>query len=578
MKRTIAFYALPAALLTAMMQSGTALAATQLTQSPQSVQGVRLRTIVYQGVGSSQEYGFAASDSGSLTTYMPIWYVANILSRAGIQSTWQNGTLNFSVPNTFRTDLSNLPVPTNNPYYNTTLQINGTTVQQVHSIAYKDPMGGTVTTFVPIWYLQQALNRAGIHSSWNGTTWTLVSTQSFTNVDLRYAAPGSLTAGKIDQFLKANGSPLTGLGQSYIEAQNTYGVDANYLVSHSILESAWGKSQIALAKNNLFGYGAYDANPGSDAGMFPSDDYAIRFEAWAVRQNYLNPGGSNYVAPTLTGMNVNYATDPNWASSIGQIMGQVAAATGSSVTDYVQYQGNNAPAPAPPSNVEPVYDLNGAQAVIQPNPYYGGLPYYPDMGTGVDDMFFAPLQNGSFGASVVQVQKFLNQQINAHLTTDGQFGPLTETAVKTYQQLQGLTVNGIWDYNMWQAIHPTGTNILQAGSTVSVDQIEQGMANGIVVPWYHIPNYGWVDSQYVQLTNVYRITVPNPASTNTTVNVYDPANPSQVIATLHSGDFVVSSNPAPQNNLISIQFCNPLTGQAETGVLQASTATLTQQN
>lgn len=571
MKRAIAIGTIPA-VLTGLVQIGIAQAATQ------PIQDVSLKTISYSGVASATVYGFVASDGGSLTTYMPVWYVSNILKQAGIKSSWNGSTWSLTVPNTFKIDLSNPARLTTSSYNNTTVQINGTAVQQMHSIVHADPMGSSLTTYVPIWYIEQMLKRLGLKSNWSGTTWTITSTQSFTNVDLRYAAPNGITADGINHFLQSNGSPLTGLGQSYMDAQQWYGVDANYLVSHSILETGWGKSPIALAKNNLFGYGAYDANPGNDAGLFPSDDYAIRFEAWVVRQNYLNPNGSYYVAPTLTGMNVNYATDPSWAASIGQIMNQVAQATGDSVTNYVQYQGHNASAPPPQSNAEPVFYLNGAQATIQPNSYYQGVPYYPDMETGMREMFFAPLQQGDAGISVAQVQTYLNQNIQAGLTVDGQFGPATQAAVEKFQKANNLNVNGVWDYSMWQMIYPAPTTIIPAGTTVTVDKTMQGMAGGYVVQWYHIENYGWVDSQYVQFNNVYRISVPNPTSTQTNVNIYDPNNPTQVIATMHNGDFVTASNDTAVNGFFTIQFANQQTGQPETGLLNQNDATLQQQH
>ena len=50
-------------------------------------------------------------------------------------------------------------------------------------------------------------------------------------------------------------------GQSFIDAGKTYGVNALYLAAHAIHESAFGTSDIALGKNNLFGFGSYDASP-----------------------------------------------------------------------------------------------------------------------------------------------------------------------------------------------------------------------------------------------------------------------------------------------------------------------------
>ncbi|OFW74922.1 MAG: hypothetical protein A2201_06365 [Alicyclobacillus sp. RIFOXYA1_FULL_53_8] len=609
MKRALALGSIPA-VAAMFLQTGVAHAATQ------SIHNVALKKITYTGIATSQAYSFAAYDGKYLTAYMPIWYVSGILQKAGIASTWNGKVWNLSVPNTFKLDVSHSPGPATSPYNNTTIQMNGQSVQHMHSIAYKDPMGSSVTTYVPIWYIEQALRRVGLQSTWDGKTWTITSTQSFTNVDLRYNAPANISAANINQFLQSHGSPLAGLGQSFIDAQNLYGVDANYLVSHSILESGWGKSQISLVKNNLFGYGAYDANPGNDAGLFPSNDYAIRFEAWVVRQNYLNPGSSHYVAPTLGGMNVNYASDPNWADSIGQIMAQIAAVNSGSVANYVQYQGNNAPvlpvstssggsstgsipgaSAGAPLDAEPVFYLAGAQAVTQPNANYTGVPYYPDMATGMQQMFFAPLQLGSANSGVAEMQRYLNQQIAANLPVDGQFGPLTLAAVKQFQQLHGFPQTGIWDYTLWQLIYPTGANIIPSGTSVAVDQIMQGMANGYVVAWYHIPNYGWVDSQYVQLNNVYRVAVPNPTGTSTTVNVYDPNNPTRVLTTLHNGDFVVTADPNPVNGQITIQLASQAQGaapgvtpgqpagqptgvapgQAMAGVIQQADATLVQQ-
>lgn len=390
-------------------------------------------------------------------------------------------------------------------------------------------------------------------------------------MDLRFPAPGNVNANTIDQYLLANHSPMNGLGASFMAAQNTYGVDANYLVSHAILESAWGQSQIALAKNNLFGYGAYDADPGDDAGMFPSDDYAIRFEAWEVRSNYLTPGASEYVSPTLTGMNVHYATDPQWASSIGSLMAQFSGSVGSTISDYTQYTPGQS-APAPKSNSEPVYYLNGAKGTTKATPYYNGVPYFSSMGTGMQEMFFGQLSIGSSGEPVMEVQQFLNQQIGAGLTVDGQFGQATQTAVKKFEsQVMGMAnPDGIWSYSMWTKYIGTSSSqpTIPAGTTVNITQIEQGMAGGLVVPWYYVQGYGWVDSQYVSFNNVYRVQVATPTGTSTSVPVYSASNTSQQIATLHNGDFVVANSASPSGGGYTVQIAVELaTGGAAAGTL-----------
>lgn len=124
------------------------------------------KAIVLKGsTTETKPYGFS---QGS-TMYMPIWYVMNVLQSVGIQSTWSNNVWNLTVPQSFTVDLSNIQVGSGT----ISLQINGTLVHQVNGIAAVDPSSGKETTFVPIWYMQQLLQRVGVTSTWDGTTWTL---------------------------------------------------------------------------------------------------------------------------------------------------------------------------------------------------------------------------------------------------------------------------------------------------------------------------------------------------------------------------------------------------------------------
>jgi beta-N-acetylglucosaminidase len=136
-------------------------------------------------------------------------------------------------------------------------------------------------------------------------------------VDTNLTLPSGETAASLNQFLA--GSALAGLGGSFMQAEATYHVSARYFVAHAILESAWGGSAIAVNKHNLFGFGANDANPYGDATTFASFDACIQYVAQFIATNYLTVGGHFYHGPTLRGMNVDYASDPNWAEKISSI-------------------------------------------------------------------------------------------------------------------------------------------------------------------------------------------------------------------------------------------------------------------
>lgn len=150
----------------------------------------------------------------------------------------------------------------------------------------------------------------------DGTIFSPIPGPIFTE-DTDLTLPSGESAQTIDGFLA--GTDLAGLGSAYMQAEKSYGVSARYLVAHSIEESGWGTSAIAQQKHNLFGYGADDSNPFGDAVSFPSFTACILYVAQVVRQNYLTPGAAYYHGPTLRGMNVDYASDPFWASQIAAI-------------------------------------------------------------------------------------------------------------------------------------------------------------------------------------------------------------------------------------------------------------------
>lgn len=172
-------------------------------------------------------------------------------------------------------------------------------------------------------HAQQALSEAQAELAAErarGTIFTPINGPVFT-VDTDLTQPSGEDAATLNSFLK--GTALANLGDSFMHAEQSFHVSARYFVAHAILESAWGTSAIARNKHNLFGFNADDANPYQDATTFPSFDACIQFVAQFVASNYLSPSGRYYHGPTLRGMNVDYASDPYWASKIAHIAGTI---------------------------------------------------------------------------------------------------------------------------------------------------------------------------------------------------------------------------------------------------------------
>ena len=129
---------------------------------------------------------------------------------------------------------------------------------------------------------------------------------------------------RLYSIMGASDSKLAGKGATFKAAEQRYGVNALYLVAHSALESAWGRSKIAKDKNNFFGISAYDDTPYTSATKFDDVDSGIMGAARWINSKYLHnsgyPANGAHLGNKASGMNVNYATAPYWGESIASIM------------------------------------------------------------------------------------------------------------------------------------------------------------------------------------------------------------------------------------------------------------------
>lgn len=111
----------------------------------------------------------------------------------------------------------------------------------------------------------------------------------------------------------------------YIEGQ--YNINGVFVAAVGIHESAWGTSNIANNKKNLFGYGAYDDDPGGSSYTFQTYGEGIDLVSRVFMKYYLNPKGTPiyggetavgtyYEGATLLAVNKRYATDKNWANGV----------------------------------------------------------------------------------------------------------------------------------------------------------------------------------------------------------------------------------------------------------------------
>jgi len=127
------------------------------------------RELVWQATDLHAEYVpvVVRSDAGTPTTYMPIWYVMQILKGYGVSSAWDGHNWRLGKDGLVPFENVQPGVGTMHMY------LNGKLVQNVTGLYAKDPNSGKPTTYMPIWYVMQLLDKLSVGNTWNGTTWSI---------------------------------------------------------------------------------------------------------------------------------------------------------------------------------------------------------------------------------------------------------------------------------------------------------------------------------------------------------------------------------------------------------------------
>lgn len=138
-------------------------------------------------------------------------------------------------------------------------------------------------------------------------------------LDTNLLSPSGLSAWAIDEYLAAK-TPLPDLGRAFMDAERTYGVNARFLLAAALHESGWGRSAIATRKHNLFGFNAYDRDPGRYASAY--DTFAANVDAVArfIKESYLVPSGRWWGGqPTLRSMQRYWSSSGRWGAGVARI-------------------------------------------------------------------------------------------------------------------------------------------------------------------------------------------------------------------------------------------------------------------
>lgn len=185
----------------------------------------------------------------------------------------------------------------------------------------------------------------------------------------------NISVSSYNGFLQSKGystnSKLWNMGQVFIDAQNAYGVNATAVYAMACLESAYGTSDYAVRRNNLFGWNAFDSDP-NQASYFSSIEQAVREHMGINLRGYLDINDIRYFGGHLgnkgSGLNVKYAGDSYWGMKIAAIAYEIDKFNNSydgKLTDY------NSTTLANITNDERVNILNAPNGSLLYNSAYG---------------------------------------------------------------------------------------------------------------------------------------------------------------------------------------------------------------
>lgn len=120
----------------------------------------------------------------------------------------------------------------------------------------------------------------------------IFQTTAYAETRYDFAYKGGVTE---QQLYNALYYELADYADLFVQCEDEYGVNAVLLASLAALESGWARSDLAVDKNNLFGWKRSDG----EYAAFESKEQCILEVAESISENYLSEVGAYYTGDTL---------------------------------------------------------------------------------------------------------------------------------------------------------------------------------------------------------------------------------------------------------------------------------------
>ncbi|MDR4890035.1 SH3 domain-containing protein [Fredinandcohnia sp. QZ13] len=123
----------------------------------------------------------------------------------------------------------------------------------------------------------------------------------------------------INRWNDTTNNMMIGMGDTFVEAAKSTGINVLYLVAHASLETGYGKSAIVKDKYNYFGIAAYDRDPYGNAYSFATKEEGIKEGARWINNNYTTKNQDTVHSMRNNNGSHQYATDDAWHLKIVNI-------------------------------------------------------------------------------------------------------------------------------------------------------------------------------------------------------------------------------------------------------------------
>ncbi|MER1985754.1 MAG: Ig-like domain-containing protein [Solibacillus sp.] len=183
------------------------------------------------------------------------------------------------------------------------------------------------------------LKPGAVYSSYDGSTFTdkdgkVVGTayNYFQFISIRTKT--NYTADELNRYIENKmpaDSVMQGMGEALIKAQDTYNLNALFMLAFAAHESQNGTSTNAKNLKNIYSLDLRDINPSTY--VYTSVEENLNVASEAILEKYLKIGGvyanGALIGNNSHGMNVKFATDPYWGEGIAGHMNQIDLYLGS---------------------------------------------------------------------------------------------------------------------------------------------------------------------------------------------------------------------------------------------------------